>query len=202
MGYCLLITVFLFVLLCIYKENNNLIELDKETREISEQRRQTEQIIIRLLDLSFQGEQLAGWQEKNVEEYRNKRDSVANLLKALQLRLNAPQQCIRIDSVLYLLKAKEEHLLAILQDVQELRKGYDVVQNRISGIISKTKYQSEDLSERLQENIEKGHKQTSGIKGLFRNKKNHANKPSRRMKQFYGTPKDVRQEPCVLWRTK
>lgn len=171
MGYCLLITVFLFVLLRIYKENNNLIELDKETREISEQRRQTEQIVIRLLDLSFQGEQLVGWRKKDVEEYRNKQDSVANLLKALRLRLNIPQQCNRIDSVLYLLKAKEEHLIAILQDIRELREGYDVVQNRIPDVIRKAKYQSEDLSGRLQENIEKGRKQISGIKGLFRNKK-------------------------------
>lgn len=57
MGYFMLITVFLFVLFRIYKENNNLIEIDKGTKEISEQRRQTEQIVIRLLDLSFQGEQ-------------------------------------------------------------------------------------------------------------------------------------------------
>lgn len=171
MGYCLLITIFLFVLFRIYKENNNLIELDKETIEVAEQRRQTEQIVIRLLDLSFQGEQLVGWREKDVEEYRCKRDSVVNLLKALQLRLNALQQCARIDSVLYLLKAKEEHLLAILQDIRELREGYDVVQNRIPDVINKTKSQSADLSERLQENLEKGHKQTTGIRGLFRNKK-------------------------------
>ena len=171
MGYCLLIAIFLFVLFRIYKENNNLIELDKETREIAEQRRQTEQIVIRLLDLSFQGEQLVGWQEKDVEEYRNKRDSVAYLLKALRLRLNALQQCARIDSVLYLLKAKEEHLLAIRQDIRELREGYDVVQNRIPDVISETEFQSEDLSQQLQENMERGRKLTSGFKGLFRNKK-------------------------------
>ena len=171
MGYFMLITVFLFVLFRIYRENNNLIEIDKGTKEISEQRRQTEQIVIRLLDLSFQGEQMVGWREEDAEAYRNKRDSVVYLLEALQLRLHNPEQCTRIDSVLYLLEAKEEHLFAIMQDIWEWRQGYDRVQLRIPDIIHQTNYQTEDLSERLQENFEKGRKQTSGIKGLFRSKK-------------------------------
>lgn len=171
MGYCMLITVFLFVLFRIYRENNNLIELDKWTKEISEQRRQGEQIVVRLLDLSFQGEQMVGWQKEDAEAYCNKRDSVVYLLEALRLRLHNPEQSARIDSVLYLLEAKEEHLFAIMQDIWEWRQGYDRVQLRIPDIIRQTNSQVEDLSERLQENFERERKQTSGFKGLFRNRK-------------------------------
>lgn len=145
--------------------------MDIYAKELSEQRRQTEQIAIRLLDLSFQGEQMVGVREDDLETYKCKRDSVVSSLEALRLRLNNSTQCARIDSVLFLLQAKEEHLFAILHDVRELRENYNLVQKRIPDIIHQTNYQTEDLSERLQENIEKGRKQISGIKGLFRNKK-------------------------------
>ena len=171
MGYCLLIAIFLFVSFRIYKENNNLIEIDKETKEISKQRYQTERIIIQLIDLSFLGEQIVGWQQKDAEAYCNKRDSIVYSLEVLKLQLQNPEQCSRIDSILYLLEAKEDHLFAIMQNIWKWRKGYDHIQLRIPEIIHQTNYQTEDLSDRLQENLENRHRQINGIKGLFHNKK-------------------------------
>lgn len=170
-GYILLVTLFVVVLSLIYCEHDNMEAISVQAKELSEQRRQTEQITIQLLDLSFQSEQMVGVREDDFEIYKCKRDSVVSSLEILRLRLNNPAQCARIDSVLFLLQAKEEHLFAILKNVRELRESYNLVQKRIPNIIRQTNYQSEDLSERLQENIEKGRKQTSGIKGLFRSKK-------------------------------
>lgn len=170
-GYILLVTLFVVVLSLIYCEHDKMVAISVQAKELSEQRRQTEQIAIQLLDLSFQSEQMVGVREDDFEIYKCKRDSVVSSLEVLRLRLNNPAQCARIDSVLFLLQAKEEHLFAILNDVRELRESYDLVQKRIPDIIRQTNHQSEDLSERLQENIEKGRKQTSGIKGLFRSKK-------------------------------
>lgn len=170
-GYILLVTLFVVVLSLIYCEHDNMEAISVQAKELSEQRRQTEQITIQLLDLSFQSEQMVGVREDDFEIYKCKRDSVVSSLEILRLRLNNPAQCARIDSVLFLLQAEEEHLFAILNDVRELRESYDLVEKRIPDIIRQTNHQSEDLSERLQENIEKGRKQTSGIKGLFRSKK-------------------------------
>lgn len=170
-GYILLVTLFVVVLSLIYCEHDKMVVISVQAKELSEQRRQTEQIAIQLLDLSFQSEQMVGVREDDFEIYKCKRDSVVSSLEVLRLRLNNPAQCARIDSVLFLLQAKEEHLFAILKDVRELRESYDLVEKRIPNIIRQTNHQSEVLSERLQENIEKGRKQTSGIKGLFRSKK-------------------------------
>lgn len=170
-GYILLVTLFVVVLSLIYCEHDKMVAISVQAKELSEQRRQTEQIAIQLLDLSFQSEQMVGVREDDFEIYKCKRDSVVSSLEVLRLRLNNPAQCARIDSVLFLLQAKEEHLFAILKDVRELREGYDLVEKRIPNIIRQTNHQSEVLSERLQENIEKGRKQASGIKGLFRSKK-------------------------------
>lgn len=170
-GYILLVTLFVVVLSLIYCEHDKMVAISVQAKELSEQRRQTEQIAIQLLDLSFQSEQMVGVREDDFEIYKRKRDSVVSSLEVLRLRLNNPAQCARIDSVLFLLQAKEEHLFAILNDVRELRESYDLVEKRIPNIIRQTNHQSEVLSERLQENIEKGRKQTSGIKGLFRSKK-------------------------------
>lgn len=170
-GYVLLVTLFVVVLSLIYCEHDKMVAISVQAKELSEQRRQTEQIAIQLLDLSFQSEQMVGVREDDFEIYKRKRDSVVSSLEILRLRLNNPAQCARIDSVLFLLQAKEEHLFAILNDVRELRESYDLVEKRIPNIIRQTNHQSEVLSERLQENIEKGRKQTSGIKGLFRSKK-------------------------------
>lgn len=170
-GYILLVTLFVVVLSLIYCEHDKMVAISVQAKELSEQRRQTEQIAIQLLDLSFQSEQMVGVREDDFEIYKCKRDSVVSSLEVLRRRLNNPAQCARIDSVLFLLQTKEEHLFAILNDVRELRQSYDLVQKRIPDIIRQTNHQSEDLSERLQENIEKGRKQTSGIKGLFRSKK-------------------------------
>lgn len=170
-GYVLLVTLFVVVLSLIYCEHDKMVAISVQAKELSEQRRQTEQIAIQLLDLSFQSEQMVGVREDDFEIYKRKRDSVVSSLEVLRLRLNNPAQCARIDSVLFLLQAKEEHLFAILNDVRELRESYDLVEKRIPNIIRQTNHQSEVLSERLQENIEKGRKQTSGIKGLFRSKK-------------------------------
>lgn len=170
-GYILLVTLFVVVLSLIYCEHDKMVAISVQAKELSEQRRQTEHIAIQLLDLSFQSEQMVGVREDDFEIYKCKRDSVVSSFETLRLRLSNPAQCARIDSVLFLLQSKEKHLLAILHDVRELRENYNLVQKRIPDIIHQTNYQTEDLSERLQENIEKGHKQTSGIKGLFRNKK-------------------------------
>lgn len=170
-GYILLVTLFVVVLSLIYCEHDKMVAISVQAKELSEQRRQTEQIAIQLLDLSFQSEQMVGVWEDDFEIYKCKRDSVVSSLEVLRQRLNNPVQCARIDSVLFLLQAKEEHLFAILNDVRELRESYDLVEKRIPNIIRQTNHQSEVLSERLQENIEKGRKQTSGIKGLFRSKK-------------------------------
>lgn len=170
-GYILLVTLFVFVLFLIYCERDKLIAISIQAKELSEQRHQMEQVIIQLLDLSYYSEQMVGVHKDDLTTYNSKKDSVVSSLEALRLRLHNTEQSTRIDSVLYLLEAKEEHKYAILEDVRELRESYYLVQKRIPDIIHQTNYQTEYLSERIQENIEKGRKQTSGIKGLFRNKK-------------------------------
>lgn len=73
-GYVLLVTLFIVVLLSIYYEHNKIMATNLHTKELSEQRRQTEQIAIRLLDLSFQGEQMVGIREDELETYKGKKD--------------------------------------------------------------------------------------------------------------------------------
>lgn len=120
-GYILLVTLFIVVLSLIYCEHDKMVAISVQAKELSEQRLQTEHIAIQLLDLSFQSEQMVGVQEDDFEIYKCKRDSVVSSFETLRLRLSNPAQCARIDSVLFLLQSKENHLLAVLHDVRELR---------------------------------------------------------------------------------
>lgn len=148
-GYILLVTLFVFVLFLIYFERDKLIAISIQAKELSEQRHQMEQVIIRMLDLSYYSEQMVGVHKDDLATYNIKKASVVSSLEALRLRLHNTEQSTRIDSVLYLLEAKEEHKYAILEDVRELRESYYLVQKRIPDIIHQTNYQTEYLSVHL-----------------------------------------------------
>ena len=69
-GYILLVTLFVVVLSLIYCEHDKMVAISVQAKELSEQRRQTEQIAIQLLDLSFQSEQMVGVREDDFEIYK------------------------------------------------------------------------------------------------------------------------------------
>lgn len=170
-GYTLLIMLFGVVLTLLVHERREAKQTARRTEELVEQRAETERILLDLLDLAFQGEQSVAWETSDMEAYRSKSNSVGIALDNLRLHLGDSVQSRRVERISRLLDQKEEHLFAVMEDIQALRKHNRLVQERIPSVIRQTTQQSAILSTQLQENMEEERRKTGGVKGVFRNKK-------------------------------
>lgn len=170
-GYILLVMLFGVVLVLLVYERRKAEQTTRRTEKLVEQRAETERILLDLLELAFQGEQSVGWEPSDIDAYRIKSDSLGIALNNLRLHLGDSVQSRRVERISRLLDQKEEHLLAVMEDIRVLREHNRLVQERIPSVIRQTTQQSAILSAQLQENIEEERRKTGGIKGVFRNKK-------------------------------
>lgn len=170
-GYTIIICLFLLVLLFVYRERQNLTLTDTRTKELQEVREETEIAAVQLLDLALMGEQMLAWEEEESTLYSQKTKTLTTLLYRLHRRLPDTTQRKRINAIIELLPLKEKYIFATLDDLQELRNTYTLLQDRIPAIIRTNQNQQEKLTRQIQQNYEDDRKESGGFLGLFRSKK-------------------------------
>lgn len=170
-GYTVIICLFLLVLLFVYREKQNLTQTATQTKELQELRQETEITAVLLLDLALMGEQMLAWEEDEFTLYSQKIKTLTTLLYRLRNQLPDTTQRKRINAIIELLPLKEKYIFATLDDLQELRDTYTLLQERIPTIIRTNQNQQEKLTRQIQQNYEDDRKESGGFLGLFRSKK-------------------------------
>lgn len=170
-GYVAITSLFLFILILIYQENQRIPLLDKESKKVFQQRKLAGDAVIHILDLTLMGEHVLAWEEKEHVAYQKKIDTIISLLYQLRNGLQDAEQRNCINSILELLPIKEKLLFSILDDQQELHDIYTLLQERIPNIIHTHQKQQENLTQQIQQNYEDGEKESGGFLGMFRTKK-------------------------------
>lgn len=170
-GYVLLVTLFLSVIIFIYRENTHLIETDRRAKAVLQQRKLAENIAVQMLDLALMGEQGLAWDEEDIIIYKGKKDTAISSLHKLSEQLRNPDQKKCINSILKLLQAKEILILSIQDDLHKLRGTYTLLQERIPAIVHSNRQQQEQLTNRIRRNYEANEEKTGGFLGMFRSKK-------------------------------
>jgi signal transduction histidine kinase/DNA-binding response OmpR family regulator len=170
-GYVTLIALFFFVLIFVCHENHKLGTINEQATELLTQRQQTEEVIAQILDMSLLGEQMIVWDDEDLAKYFIKKDTVVSSLIKLKQQFYSEKQQMYINTILSLLDEKEVHIIAILNNLENLKGAYNIVQKRIPSIIKKSKEQQENLTKEVQENIENNRKRTSGLLNIFHSKK-------------------------------
>lgn len=170
-GYVAIISLFLLILFFIYRENKKIPLLDKQAKELFQQRKLAGDAVIQILDWTLMGEQMLAWEEEENTAYKEKIDSISSMLYRLRDKLRDTEQRNCINSILELLSIKEKLMFSILDDQRELQNIYTLLQERIPGIIQTQKKQQENLTQQIQQNYEDSKKKSGGFLGLFRTKK-------------------------------
>lgn len=170
-GYVTLISLFFFVLIFICHENQKLGVINEQASGLLAQRQKTEEVITQVLDMSLLGEQMIVWDDEDLAKYFIKKDTVVSSLIKLKQQFYSEKQQMFINTIISLLDEKEVHVIAILNNLENLKGAYNIVQKRIPSIIKKSKEQQENLTKEVQENIENNRKRTSGLLNIFHSKK-------------------------------
>ncbi|WP_455665068.1 hybrid sensor histidine kinase/response regulator [Phocaeicola sp.] len=170
-GYTVIISLFLLVLLFVYREKQNLTRIATRAKELQEKRQLADNTTVQILDLALLGEQMLAWEEEEFALYSHKRDTLTTLLYKLREQLPDTAQRKRINAIIELLPLKEKYIFATLDDLQKLRDTYTLLQERIPILIHANKKQQEKLTQEIRQNYEEDRKKTGGFLGLFRSTK-------------------------------
>lgn len=183
-GYILLVSLFLSVIIFIYRENTCLIETDQHAKAVLQQRELAENIAVQMLDLALMGEQGLAWSEEDIIIYKEKKDTVISSLHRLNEQLRNPEQKKCINSIIKLLLAKEIIILSIQDDWYKIRGTYTLLQERIPTIVRSNLQQQEKLTRQIRQNYEADKERTGGFLGLFRSKKKSRYKAERENREI------------------
>lgn len=183
-GYILLVTLFLSVIILIYRENTCLIDTDQRAKSVLQQRKLAEDIAVQMLDLALMGEQGLAWSEEDIAIYKEKKDTVISSLHRLNGELRNPEQKKCINSIIRLLPAKETLILSIQDDWYKIRGTYTLLQERIPTIVRSNLQQQEKLTRQIRQNYEADKERTGGFWGLFRSKKKSRYKAERENREI------------------
>lgn len=183
-GYILLVTLFLSVIIFIYRENTSLIEIDQRAKAVLQQRKLAEDIAVQMLDLALMGEQGLAWDEEDITIYKKKKDTVISSLHRLNEQLRNPDQKKCINSIIELLPAKEMLILSIQDDWYKIRGTHALLQSRIPIIVRNNQQQQEKLTLQIRQNYETNEEKTGGFLGMFRSKKKSRYKAERENREI------------------
>lgn len=175
MGYSILIAILAFTVYFFRKEQIKKNTLRKGETELLQRHQLTQKIYIDFLELASQAEVAITWNEKDLSEYRQKREDVCNTLQILRNYVRLPEQQARIDTLCFLLQEKEHLLSTTMMTFRELEEVSDIVRKKIPVIVSKVQNQLKRESKTDETNDKtKLPQKRKNFLGLFRKKSQSA----------------------------
>lgn len=131
LGYIILIAVIGSMAAIMFHEQNRIKEIETDTVEIDNIRRNVTAAHCEITELATLGESVIGWNEEDSRTYRAQRLRLDSLLLALRrecVRFVRPEQ---VDTLRMLLAAKETHLLRIMQSVRQREEMDSLIAHRL-----------------------------------------------------------------------
>lgn len=118
-----------------FHEQNRIKEIETDTVEIDNIRRNVTAAHCEITELATLGESVIGWNEEDSRIYRAQRLRLDSLLLALRrecVRFVRPEQ---VDTLRMLLAAKETHLLRIMQSVRQREEMDSLIARRLPTVV-------------------------------------------------------------------
>lgn len=141
----LILTVSMaFILL---HERKRVKEIEEETMEIRQVRRDINSVHRRITELATQGESVIAWEVSDYRDYHVNRLRADSLLQAMKASCRTIIRPGQIDSLRNLLQTKETHLLHIMETVKRQEKADSLLANRMP-IIAKQAVRTRTITQK------------------------------------------------------
>ena len=170
-GYFSLITIFVLGALFVTFETKKLNNTNRRYAENIERRHLSEHAFLQLFDLTLLDEQVAAWEEEQMAEYEQKETIVLCMFDSLRRQMPDTAQVRRVGEIRNLVAEKKNYLLAIHVDLEQLRDINGFMKERVPEIIRRANRANERLSDEVSENLQANRHKTTGLRGIFQNRK-------------------------------
>lgn len=170
-GYVSLFIIFVIASCIIIAKNRNLEENSQRYRENIERRTFSERAFLQLFDLTQMDGQAAIWDDERMAIYEQKEKNVLGMLDSMMLTIPDMTQVKRVREIKFLVSEKKGYLLAIHEDMMQLRDVHGLIKQRMPEIIRQANLANQRLTEEVSENLKENRRRTTGLGGAFRSKK-------------------------------
>ena len=117
-GYIILLTIIISMTAILLHERKRIREIEAESEEIQDVRRDINAAHRRITRLALLGEGVIGWDETDCHHYQTQRLRTDSLLQALKPHCTEFVYPAQIDTLRSLLANKEDHLMRIMEAVE------------------------------------------------------------------------------------
>ena len=131
-GYIILMAVIGSMAAILIYERQRMQEIELESIEIRNIRRNIETTHFYITGLAMSGESVIAWEEADYGSYHTNRLRIDSLLQAMKFRCTEYVHPEQIDTLRWLLETKEEHLYYIMEAVKQQEKADSLLANRLS----------------------------------------------------------------------
>lgn len=133
-SYIILVAVIGSMVTILLHERGRMREIEAETSEIREFRRNIDATHRQITVLATQGESVVGWDEEEYNAYHDRRLHVDSLLLSLKENNGNFIRSEQIDTLRMLLADKESHLLRIMQAFRKQEEADSLLANRLPAV--------------------------------------------------------------------
>ena len=170
-GYVSLIALFVVASVIVVCKSGDLEENSKRYRENIDRRAFSEGAFLQLFDLTQLGGQAAIWDSTRIAAYEKKEKCVMMTLDSMIMTIPDKAQVRRVKEIKQLVTEKKGYLLAIHQDLEQLRDVSGLMQQKMPQIIQQANRANQQLTDEVSENLKENRHKTTGMFGWLKSKK-------------------------------
>ena len=170
-GYVSLIALFVIASVIVVFKSGGLEENSERYRENIERRSLSEGAFLQLFDLTQLGGQAAIWDSTRIAAYEKKEKSIMMTLDSMIMTIPDTAQVRRVREIKQLVSEKKGYLLAIHQDLEQLRDVSGLMQQKMPQIIRQANRANQQLTDEVSENLKENRHKTTGMFGWLKSKK-------------------------------
>lgn len=170
-GYVSLIALFIVASVIVVCKSGNLEENSKRYSENIDRRALSEGAFLQLFDLTQLGGQAAILDSTKIAAYEKKEKRVMMTLDSMIMTIPDTAQVRRVKEIKQLVSEKKGYLLAIHQDLEQLRDVSGLMQQKMPQIIRQANRANQQLTDEVSENLKENRHKTTGMFGWLKSKK-------------------------------
>lgn len=170
-GYASLIFVFIIASCIIITKSGALEENSMKYKENIERRSLSERAFFQLFDLTQMDGQAAIMDAERMAIYEKKEKNVLGMLDSMILTIPDTAQVRRVREIKDLVREKKAYLIAVHEDLEQLRDVNGLMKQRMPEIIRQANRANQRLTDEVSENLKENRRKTTGLGGAFRSKK-------------------------------
>lgn len=170
-GYVSLIALFVAASVIVVCKSGGLEENSKRYKENIDRRAFSEGAFLQLFDLTQLGGQAAIWDSTRIAAYEKKEKCVMMTLDSMIMTIPDAAQVRRVKEIKQLVSEKKGYLLAIHQDLEQLRDVSGLMQQKMPQIIRQANRANQQLTDEVSENLKENRHKTTGMFGWLKSKK-------------------------------